>query len=260
MKTIYRLILSFFCLCLWACSDNTIPRVGISTTLEDAGLLPGLLQAFEQQTGQKIQPIIAGSGHLHTLIKRGDIDSAISHHPAGEKHLLAHGHIHQRIPLMHNDFLIVGPASDPAHIQQALAPDEALKKIVNAHATFISRGDQSGTHQMENHWWQQAQRTPPAARYLKTGSGMGATLSVAAERNAYTLVDRGSWLNFKRKQQLVALFEDAALLPNQYSILSLSQPVAREWEAWLQSDRAQALIANYRIHTQTVFSPTEKAH
>ena len=130
MTVIRLLIGSFFCLSLWACSENSILKVGVTTTLEDSGLLAKLLLAFEKQHGQTVKPIIAGSGHIHTLIKRNDIHSAITHHPAGETALLTTGHIHQRIPLMENDFLIVGPISDPAHIKQSLSVDEAFKKIV----------------------------------------------------------------------------------------------------------------------------------
>ncbi|MBX2807636.1 MAG: substrate-binding domain-containing protein [Cellvibrionaceae bacterium] len=236
-----------------ACTEPTI-RLGTTTTLEDSGLLPLLLQAFEQQHDITIKPIIAGSGQIHTLIRNGNIDSAITHDPRGEQQLFAENQITQRRPLMKNDFIIVGPTSDDAHISYSLTADEAFKKIINAGALFVSRSDHSGTHQAEANIWQRIQRQPRPEHAIRTGSGMGASLAVAAERGAYTLVDRGTWENFANKQSLQLLFENADLLPNVYSLLSFKQSaVVKRWERWLFSDTARALIDNYRRNNRPVF-------
>lgn len=252
-----RLFLSTFLIILslqTGCSQKPELQVGVTTTLEDSGILAELINAFEQDHQLTIKPIIAASGQIHQLIKRGDIDTAITHDPAGEQQLLKEQVIQKRIPLMHNDFLIIGPKGDPAHGKLAITPDEVLQKINFVEALFISRNDSSGTHQMEHKWWDKV-LTPINEEFIvKTGTGMGATLSVAAERLAYTLVDRGTWLNFSNKQDLVVIFEDAELLPNHYSILSFGDNKSDEWESWLQGDSAKNIIRNYRIDNQAVFS------
>ncbi|MGH1487635.1 MAG: substrate-binding domain-containing protein [Cellvibrionaceae bacterium] len=248
-------IITYFILSvlICACTNKETIRVGATTTLEDSGLLTELITAFEKQHDIQIKPIIAGSGQIHALIKNNDIDSAITHDPKGEETLLKAGLINQRIPLMYNDFIIVGPNNDPAHIKLSLTPDEALEKIVNSGLIFVSRDDQSGTHQMEKHWWSKISTVPPTELYVKTGTGMGATLTVAAEKNAYTLTDRGTWLNFSNKQSIKVLFEDAEYLPNQYSVLSFSENKASAWENWITSDQTKQFITNYRIDNKPVF-------
>lgn len=232
--------------------DNRL-RLGVTTTLEDSGLLAELLLAFQIQHAISIEPIIAGSGYIHELLARGDIDTAITHDPQTEKRLLDDGVIMQRIALMQTDFVIVGPRQDPAHVRLTLTPDEAFEKIINSGNRYISRNDRSGTHQMEQYWWQQGRISTDAKQYLKTDTGMSATLAVATEKQGYTLSDRGSWLNFANKQDLAIVFEDPELLPNPYSLLSLSKPIAAEWEQWLQSADAKRVIANYRINGNAVY-------
>jgi tungstate transport system substrate-binding protein len=236
-----------------ACSNKESVRVGVTTTLEDSGILAKLITTFESEHNIEIKPVIAGSGQIHQLIQRGDIDTAITHDPKGEEKLLQEGNIKERITLMYNDFVIVGPNNDPSHIKLALTPDEAFEKIVNTGSTFVSRNDQSGTHQMEMYWWDKTSTTPPDDLYIKTGTGMGATLTLAIERKAYTLVDRGTWKNFSNPQQTKILFEDAELLPNRYSMLSLGNEKSVTWEKWLISDTAKKVIAEYRINTKPVF-------
>jgi tungstate transport system substrate-binding protein len=258
---------------LIACSDNNTNKtpdfssnaknsskvlaIGVTTTLEDAGLLTELVKAFQQEHDISVKPIVAGSGQIHKLLEQGDLDLAITHDPDGEKNLVDKGTIKQRIPLMQNDFLIVGPKTDPAHIKLSLTPDEALKKIINVNALFVSRADNSGTHQMEQGWWQKTNRYPDDQYYLKTGTGMGTTLNIAAERNAYTFVDRATWTNFANKQKLVLLFEDSELMPNIYSLLLKNEAPPQEkvilWRDWISEGQGRQIILNYRINGQSLF-------
>ncbi len=255
-RLLYRFTLSL-CLLVTACTNEASLKLGVTTTLEDSGLLSALVDAFKKEHDISIKPIIAGSGQIHELIKRGDIDTAITHDPSGEKKLLAEGIIIKRTPLMQNDFLIIGPSSDPAHIKLSLTPDEALEKIAYVNALFVSRADQSGTHQMEQSWWQKASTQPAENNYMKTGTGMGATLAIAAEHKAYTLVDRGTWMNFANKQGLISLFEDPEHLPNRYSLLSLKNVLNSDyialWESWITEGAGRTIINNYRINNQPIF-------
>jgi tungstate transport system substrate-binding protein len=242
--------------------SNTIIAIGVTTTLEDAGLLSVLVSAFQQDHKITVKPIVAGSGQIHKLLERGDLDLAITHDPAGEKALLTKGIIKQRIPLMQNDFIIVGPQTDPAHIKLSLTPAEALNKIVNVNALFVSRADNSGTHQMEQGWWGKTNRRPADQYYFKTGTGMGATLNIVAERNAYTFVDRATWTNFANKQQLGVLFEDADLMPNIYSLLIKNEAPLQEkvilWRNWISEGQGLQIILDYSINGQPLFFKAPK--
>jgi tungstate transport system substrate-binding protein len=266
-KKLFVCLSLIMCMTLVACSDydaadnsrksNKVIAIGVTTTLEDAGLLSELVSAFQQEFEITVKPIVAGSGQIHKLLERGDIVLAITHDPAGEKALLTKGIIKQRIPLMQNDFIIVGPKTDPAHIKLSLTPDEALKKIVNVNALFVSRADNSGTHQMEQDWWEKTNRRPADQYYFKTGTGMGATLNIVAERNAYTFVDRATWTKFANKQKLVVLFEDSELMPNVYSLLVKNEAQLQEkvilWQNWITEGQGLQIILNYRINGQPLF-------
>ncbi|MFT7223110.1 MAG: tungstate transport system substrate-binding protein [Cellvibrionaceae bacterium] len=247
------IILFALSILLLACNQRNSILVGASTTLEDSGLLPELIRRFESKHEVQIKPVIAGSGQLHDLIRRGNIDTAITHDPAGEARLLRDGIIQSKIFLMRNDFLIVGPTDDPAQVRSVISPVQALEKIHLTGALFVSRADNSGTHQAEQKWWKLAKIIPTPDNYLQTGTGMGATLAVAAERDGYTIVDRGSWLNFRDKRHLQIVFEDAKSLPNIYSILSFNKEKAEPWESWLQRDTTQKFIRNYRLNNEIVF-------
>ncbi len=251
---------------LVACNDNSNDKsdnknqvlvIGVTTTLEDSGLLSRLVSAFQNTHNITVKPVVAGSGQIHKLLSLGDISLAITHDPQGEKALIKNGIIDNRIALTQNDFIIIGPQNDPANIKSALAPSEALQKIVNANTLFVSRGDNSGTHQMEKTWWQTINKTPSKQYYLKTGTGMGSTLNVAAERGAYTFVDRATWLAFNNKQNLNILFEDSKRLPNTYSLLIKSDALVQEqvilWRDWISTGEGHRIILNHRIDSQPLF-------
>lgn len=248
---------------LITCADNSSQSknntliIGVTTTLEDSGLLRQLVSQFQQTHDITVKPIVAGSGQIHKLLSLGDMPVAITHDPQGEETLVNNGIIDKRIALTKNDFIIIGPKSDPANIKEALTPSEALKKIVNTNALFVSRGDNSGTHQMEKAWWQTINTLPSKQHYLKTGTGMGATLNVATEREAYTFVDRATWVAFQNKQRLITLFEDSKQLPNTYSLLIKSDALAQEkvilWRDWISTGEGHRIILNYRIDNQPLF-------
>jgi tungstate transport system substrate-binding protein len=258
-KTCKFFLVFFLALITLSCSKNETLTIGVTTTLEDSGLLSELVKSFEKNHQLKIKPVVSASGQIHELIRRGDLDFAITHDPQGEKLLFSEGFIQQPIPFIQNDFFIVGPEKDPAHIKLTITPDEALEKILFTKSLFVSRSDNSGTHQMERYWWDKARLDPESESYIKTGTGMGATLTLAAERNAYTLVDRGTWLNFANKQELSVLFENQDQLINRYSLLKVLEPKTTNnenlnlWVNWLTSAAAQELVVNYRINEQEVF-------
>ncbi len=252
---------------LVACSDknsdearqykNDTLIIGVTTTLEDSGLLRQLVNAFQQTHNITIKPVVAGSGQIHKLLSLGDMSVAITHDPQGEEALIKEGVINKRIALTQNDFIIIGPKSDPANIKEALTPSDALKKIISTNALFVSRGDNSGTHQIEKAWWQTINARPNKQYYLKTGTGMGATLNVAAERGAYTFVDRATWIAFQNKQSLSSLFEDSKRLPNTYSLLIKRNALVQEkvilWRDWISTGEGSRIILNYRIGGQPLF-------
>jgi tungstate transport system substrate-binding protein len=224
-------------LLLVGCNEHKPPlRLGVTTTLDDSGLLQRLTADFYHQRGIAVAPIVAGSGQLFTLIKRGDVDIAITHDPQGEKHLVAQGLISSRQALFYNYFVIVGSKKDPANIAQATSTADAFTRLINSNSLYVSRNDNSGTHRMEQYWWSQAQahssqRSPN--NVLLTGTGMGATLTVAVNKNAYTLVDLGTWRAFNNKQQLQVLWRDSKALRNDYHLLTLNPNRIR------QTNRAQ---------------------
>lgn len=257
------LVISCLSILLLNCNENSI-RLGTTSTLQDSGLLAVLVDTYNASHDNKVVPVVAGSGHIFTLIERDDIDIAITHEPQGEQALVARKLVKQRQPLMRNYFVLVGPKHDPAHIESSITVDEALKKIANTHNTWISRNDNSGTHLMEKHWWNIANLNDKTNHVIRTGTGMGASLAVAVERDAYTLVDIATWLHFDNKESLRILFDDADLLPNFYSVLHLNTATTTvsSFIEWLDSDSTQQLINQYRINNTPVFfieSPNDKS-
>jgi tungstate transport system substrate-binding protein len=251
-------------LVLNSCTDKpaTTLRLGVTTTLEDSGLLRVLTTAFSKQYGINITPIVTGSGQLFRLIERGDVDIAISHEPKGEKTLLEKGIIQSRKTIFYNYFVLVGDQTDPAAIRQATSIEDAFHRLAaSADSTFVSRHDNSGTHKMEQRLWAAVPFSHHAIKRINTGTGMGATLAVAANRRAYTLVDLGTWLNYQNKQQLVIVWDNPQRLRNPYQLLTIDnetlKPANREgaqrFATWISSPETRALIRDYQLHQQTVF-------
>ncbi len=199
-----------------------------TTSTRDAGLLDSLLPIFERQTGYSVKVIAVGSGQALAMGRRGDADLVLSHAPEAERVLMDSGYFVRRRLVMHNEFLIVGPAADSAGVRTVRDPVAALGRIAERHARFVSRGDQSGTHQRELQLWKRAGGLPAAPRdwYIESGQGMGATLLMADEKHAYTLTDIGTYLAWRSKLELVPLVEGDDLLYNVYHVLELNPKTA----------------------------------
>ncbi|HSB68565.1 MAG TPA: substrate-binding domain-containing protein [Candidatus Methylomirabilis sp.] len=193
--------------------------LSITTSAEDSGLLNVLLPLFEKRTGHTVKLMEVGSGHALALAAKGETDVCLVNAPEAEKRYVADGLLVNRRLVMHDEFLIVGPKEDPAKIRGHRGAAEALKRIAEARATFVSRGGDSGTEQMEKKVWRAAHVEPSGAWYLRTGQGMGATLVIASEKRAYTLTDRGTYLAFSKHVQLVPMVERDRMLLNVYSVL-----------------------------------------
>ena len=194
-----------------------------TTTTQDSGLLDVLIPAFEQRTGYRVKTIIQGSGAVLALAARGEADVVLAHSPDAEKQWMAQGNGSERLLVMHNDFLVVGPGHDPAHVRGAPDAVSAFRAIAEARATFVSRGDQSGTHVREQALWRDAGITPRGQPwYVESGSGMGQTLIIADQRDAYALSDRGTWLAFRPRLRLAPLFEGGPGLLNIYHVMPVN--------------------------------------
>jgi tungstate transport system substrate-binding protein len=190
-----------------------------TTSTQDSGLLDVLVPMFEKKTGYTVKTISVGTGQALVLGAKGEADICLVHAPDSEKKYVADGLLVNRRLVMHNDFIIVGPTEDPAKIKGLASAVDALKRIAETKATFVSRGDNSGTHQLEKKLWQEAKTQPTGAWYLESGQGMGATLGIASEKRAYAVTDRGTFLAFQKRVQLVNLVERDRILLNIYSVL-----------------------------------------
>lgn len=218
-----------------------------TTSTQDSGLLDVLVPLFEQQTGYTVQTVAVGTGQALKMGEEGNADVLLVHAPTSEEEFMANGFGKDRAAVMHNDFIIVGPKADPAGIQGAGSATEALKKIFAAGATFISRGDDSGTHKKELDLWKKAELAPQGqAWYLETGQGMGATLTVASEKGAYTLTDRGTFLAQKANLDLVLVLEGDPPLLNPYHVITVNP------EKWAKANYDGAMaFYNFMLAPET---------
>ena len=228
-----------------------------TTSTQDSGLLDELIPRFEKQTGCTVKTIAVGSGQAIAMGKRGEADVLLVHSPEAEKALVADGAGVNRRIVMHNDFILLGPPADPAGILKHTA-QESLQRIAGAKATFLSRGDNSGTHAMELKLWKGAGVAfEGQAWYQQTGQGMGQTLAVAAEKRAYTLSDRGTYLALKKNLGLAILHEGDPSLRNVYHVIEVNPARfpkvnaagARAFADFLVSKDVQARIKEFGIAT-----------
>ncbi|MGZ5597134.1 MAG: substrate-binding domain-containing protein [Usitatibacter sp.] len=239
--------------------------VASTTSTEQSGLFKHLLPEARKATGIEVRVVAVGTGQALDIGRRGDTDVVFVHDPAAEQKFLEEGWGVKRYPVMYNDFVIVGPKSDPAGAKgnDVIA---AMKRIAAAQAPFASRADKSGTDAAEKRYWKMAGIEPKGAWYRETGSGMGPTLNTASGMNAYALADRGTWLSFKNRGELVILVEGDTKLFNQYGVMLVNPAkhphVKREpgqrFIEWLVSPAGQASIAAYRIDGERLFFPNYK--
>ena len=239
-----------------------------TTTTENSGLMAHLLPIFEASTGIRVRVVVRGTGQVLRTARDGDVDAFIAHDKAAELDFVEAGFGIERIDIMYNDFVLVGPVDDPAAVRGMDDAARALIRIAAARAYFVSRGDDSGTHRAERRLWRAAAADPAASSgtwYLEAGAGMGTTLNIAAGKGAYTLTDRGTWLAFRNRRGLRILVEGDKRLVNQYGV-TLVNPArhphvrAREGRAliaWLASDEGRRAIADYRIDGRQLFFPND---
>lgn len=236
--------------------SNPVIRLSTTTSVNDSGLLPYLQPAFEAATGYTLEIASAGTGAALNAARDGNADALLVHSKASEEEFIAEGYAAERIPFMYNYFVIVGPTDDPAGVADAANATEAFQKIAASGASFISRGDESGTHKAELKIWEAAELAPAAdtdAWYVSAGQGMGAVLTMAAEQGAYTLTDKATYLAHENKDDMALLMEESEEMMNTYSMLAVS---AEKWPdtnveganafiTWMTSDEAKELIAAY---------------
>jgi len=228
-----------------------------TTSTDNTGLLNYLAPRFKHDTGIELKWVAVGTGKALELGKNRDVDVLLVHAPAAEKKYMAQGYGINRKQVMYNYFVIIGPASDPAKIKGKNAV-KALAKIATNKATFISRGDDSGTNKRELQLWHKAELKPPAKSkwYLQSGQGMLATIRIAENKRAYTLTDTGTYIKYaakyKNKPPLVVLVHN---LRNQYSVIVVKRGLAQQFSNWLVAKKTQRAIAAYKLLGQRLFTP-----
>ena len=241
---------------------NTIVMASTTST-EQSGLFGTLLPAFKQASGIDIKVVALGTGQAIDMGRRGDADVLFVHDQVAEEKVIAEGFAIKRYPVMYNDFVLIGPAADPAKTRGKDIV-EALRKISAANAPFVSRGDKSGTHAAELRYWKNAGvDNPHFAGYKACGCGMGPALNIAASTGAYVMADRGTWLAFKNRADLAVLVEGDTRLFNQYGVMVVNpakHPKVKVAEAqkfvdWVISPAGQAAIASYKIGGEQLFFP-----
>jgi tungstate transport system substrate-binding protein len=237
--------------------------VASTTSTEQSGLFRYLLPLFEQKTGVQVRVVALGTGQALELGKRGDCDVVFVHNKAAELKMVDEGWFVNRHDVMYNDFVIVGPKSDPAKVAGSKDVVAAFRKIHGAQAPFASRGDKSGTQAAELRLWKMAGIQPKGAWYREVGSGMGATLNTASGMNAYALADRGTWLSFRNRGELAIVVEGDQRLFNQYGVMLVNpakhahvkKDAGQGFVDWVVSAQGQAAIAGYKIGGEQLFFP-----
>lgn len=251
-------------------AGNKIIRLATTTSTANSGLLDQLLPRFEQRCGCKVHVIAVGTGKALKLGEDGNVDVVLVHAREAEDAFMAAGHGVNRRDVMYNDFVLIGPASDPAGISGAKTAVEAMRKIARHGARFVSREDDSGTHKKEKSYWKQAGMAPETHHetrwYFSAGQGMGEVLTMSAEMQAYTLTDRGTYLSYHNKLGLPILLQGDPSMFNPYSIMAVNPekyPAINFQGAmalidWVTSKEGQALIGAFKLNGEQLFIPSAK--
>jgi tungstate transport system substrate-binding protein len=251
-----------------ALAQSTVSSIVVASTTstEQSGLFGYLLPEFKKASGIDVKVVALGTGQALDMGRRGDADVLFVHDQAAEEKIVAEGFALKRYPVMYNDFVLIGPASDPANVRATVKGKdiiEALKKVAAANASFISRGDKSGTHAAELRYWKMAAADNKGGNYKECGCGMGQALNMASSLGAYVLADRGTWLSFKNRGNLTLLVEGDNRLFNQYGVMLVNpakHPQTKVVEGqkfvdWVISPMGQKTIASYKIGGEQMFFP-----
>jgi tungstate transport system substrate-binding protein len=253
------------------CNTSTdVPKtltLATTTSTQESGLLDVLVPEFRQQSGIDVRVVAVGSGQALELGRRGDADVLLTHAPAAEKRFMDEGWGELRRPVMHNDFVLVGAESDQAGVRVRMSIVECFTRIADHEAPFVSRGDDSGTHQKEKEIWEKSGRKPDGDWYVEAGAGMAQALRMANEKHAYTLADRATFLTLRDELDLVVLAERDPLLQNDYAVLIVSREkhphvkadAAHQFVEFLTSAATQELIAEFGVAKfgQPLFFPAK---
>ena len=244
-------------------SSKTL-RLATTTSTENSGLLQNLLPYFERKTGYTVHVIAVGTGKALRMGRDGDVDVVLVHAPAAEQKFVDEGAGVKRVKVMYNDFVIVGPADDPASVSSSTSGIDALSKIAKSQALFISRGDDSGTNKKELSLWKNAGIKPQGDWYREAGQGMGKVLQMSGELAAYTLTDRGTWLAYQTKSPLKITYEGDPILFNPYGIIAvnparypdINSAGAQALIDWITSPDGQRMIGSYTVAGSLLFTPS----
>ena len=264
MKIIIHL-LSLLTLLYAAPLTAETPRLRLATTTstDNSGLLDVLNPVFEKKYNIKVDVISVGTGKALRIAENGDVDLLMVHAPDAEKRFIDNGYGLERLSVMHNDFILVGPPDDPAGLRQAAILEQALQKLVDSRHTFVSRGDDSGTHKKELALWQLIGIEPQGDWYMSIGQGMGIVLRIASDKNAYALTDRGTYLAYMDKINLELVYEKDERLYNPYHIIIVNPEKhphtdvesAKKYVDFIRGEEGQTLIRNFRVNGQVLFNP-----
>lgn len=262
-----RFLLALLLIALGALScaraDSGLIRLATTTSTDNTGLMDALVPAFNRADDTRVHVIAVGTGRALRLLREGDVDLVLVHARDAEDRVVADGYGVDRRDVMYNDFVIVGPESDPAAVGQAGSVAEALALIAVSNSLFLSRGDDSGTHKKERALWLQAAIKPSGSWYREAGQGMGKVLQMSAELDAYTLTDRGTWLAYRQRSPLVLLSDGDPALFNPYGIIAVNPeryPTANYRGAlsfidWITSTDGQNIIAAFKVGGERLFTP-----
>ena len=264
-KTIAIFILFLF-VCLFSSAHLFAAerlRMATTTSTDNSGLLDVILPPFDKKFNIKVAVIAVGTGKAIKLGENGDVDLILVHAPHAEEKFIKEGHGVNRRKVMHNDFIILGPQNDPAKISGIKSASQAFKNISSTGATFISRGDDSGTHKKEKEIWEKSGLSPEEKWYLEAGQGMGTVLQMAHEKKGYTLSDRGTYLAYKSKIDLIILSEGDSDLHNPYGVIAVNPqkyPKTNYVKAmaligWLTSPECQRMISEFKKEEEVLFYP-----
>src|ERR1044072_4233929 len=259
------LALTLFSVAHGADASNRSIILSTTTSTQDSGLLDVLVPLFEKKSGYSVKTASVGTGQALELAARGEADVALVHAPSLEKKYVADGKLLNRRLVMYNDFVIIGPQNDPAKIKSTKSSVQAMKLVADTQSRFVSRGDNSGTHNLEKALWKQAGVEPKGAWYIESGQGMGATLGIANERNAYTITDRATYLAFQKRVTLPILLEGNKPLLNIYSVMEvnpangprINTAGGKAFADFMVAPETQAVIKNFGMEKfgQALFVP-----